>query len=83
MRTVNRATHSILRRALSLDAPEPGRSPTLKAALNSTKDYHTAGLMGVPITVADNSIPVGRVYRYDAKNKTMVAASDWINVGAK
>ncbi|MGB7481581.1 MAG: ABC transporter substrate-binding protein [Burkholderiaceae bacterium] len=66
-----------------LDAGKELTGPNLKAALNSIKDYDTGGLIGVPITVAGNSIPVGRVYRYDAKNKTMVAASDWINVGAK
>jgi hypothetical protein len=30
--------------------------------------------------VQGNSIPIGRVNRYDAKQKTMVAASDWIDV---
>jgi branched-chain amino acid transport system substrate-binding protein len=52
----------------------------LKAALNSIKNFDTGGIMGVPVSVQGNSIPVGRVYRYDAKNKTMVSASDWIDV---
>jgi len=66
-----------------LDAGKEMTGPNLKAALNSIKDYDTGGLIGVPISVVGNSIPVGRVYRYDAKNKTMAPASDWINVGAK
>jgi len=66
-----------------LDAGKEMTGPNLKAALNSIKDFDTGGLIGVPISVVGNSIPVGRVYRYDAKNKTMAPASDWINVGAK
>ena len=50
----------------------------LKAALNSIKDFDTGGLIGVPITIKGNSIPVGRVYRADMKTQKMVAASDWI-----
>jgi branched-chain amino acid transport system substrate-binding protein len=52
----------------------------MKAALNSLKDYDTGGLIGTPITVKGNSIPVGRVYRYDGQKKAMVAASGWIDV---
>ena len=52
----------------------------LKAALNSIKDFDTGGLIGVPITISGNSIPVGRVYRADMKAQKMVAASDWIKL---
>ena len=51
---------------------------TLKAALDSIKDFDTGGLIGVPITIKGNSIPVGRIYRADVKRKQMVPASDWI-----
>lgn len=53
----------------------------LKAALNSLKDFDTGGIIGVPISIPGNSIPVGRVYRFDAAKKLMVADSDWIKVG--
>lgn len=53
----------------------------LKAALNTIKDFDTGGLIGTPITITGNSIPVGRVYRYDAAKKSMVADSDWIQLG--
>jgi len=65
----------------TLDAGKPLNGPNMKAALNSIKDFDTGGIIGRPITVQGNSIPVGRVYRYDAKQKTMVAASDWIDLG--
>ncbi len=53
----------------------------LKASLNTIADFDTGGIIGTPITISGNSIPVGRVYRYDAAKKTMVAASDWIQLG--
>ena len=62
---------------------ETGKEMTganLKSALNSIKDFDTGGLIGVPVTVKGNSIPVGRVYRYDAKQNTMVGVSDWIDL---
>ena len=55
--------------------------PNLKAALNTIKDFDTGGIIGTPITITGNSIPVGRVYRYDAAKKSMVADSDWIRLG--
>ena len=62
----------------TLDAGKPLDGKNLKAALNSIKDFDTGGLIGVPITIKGNSIPVGRVYRADMKTQKMVAASDWI-----
>ncbi|HYP71690.1 MAG TPA: amino acid ABC transporter substrate-binding protein, partial [Variovorax sp.] len=44
------------------------------------KDFDTGGLIGVPITIGGNSIPVGRVYRADMKAQKMVSASDWIKL---
>ena len=64
----------------TLDAGKPLTGPNLKAALNSIKDFDTGGLIGVPITISGNSIPVGRVYRADMKAQKMVAASDWIKL---
>ena len=61
-----------------LDAGKPLNGPNLKAALNSLKDFDTGGLIGVPITIRGNSIPVGRVYRADMAAQKMVPASDWI-----
>ena len=63
-----------------LKAGKPLTGPNLKAALNSLENFDTGGLIGVPISIKGNSIPVGRVYRADYKSKKMVAASDWISL---
>ncbi len=63
-----------------LKAGKPLTGPNLKAALNSLENFDTGGLIGVPISIKGNSIPVGRVYRADYKAKKMVAASDWISL---
>jgi branched-chain amino acid transport system substrate-binding protein len=64
----------------TLDAGKPLDGKNLKAALNSIKNFDTGGLIGVPITIKGNSVPVGRIYRADMKTQKMVPASDWISV---
>ena len=62
----------------TLNANKELNGKNLKSALDSIKDFDTGGLIGVPITIKGNSIPVGRVYKADMKTQKMVAASDWI-----
>ncbi len=64
----------------TLEAGKPLNGDNLKAALNSIKDFDTGGIIGTPISIPGNSIPVGRVYRADMKAQRMVPASDWISV---
>ncbi|MDO8790145.1 MAG: ABC transporter substrate-binding protein [Sulfuritalea sp.] len=64
----------------TLEAGKPLDAKNLKAALNSIKNFDTGGLIGVPITIKGNSVPVGRIYRADMKTQKMVPASDWIVV---
>lgn len=64
----------------TLDAKKELTGPNMKAALNTIKDFDTGGIIGVPITISGNTIPVGRVYRFDAAKKTMVPDSDWISL---
>jgi branched-chain amino acid transport system substrate-binding protein len=64
----------------TIEAGKPLDAKNLKAALNSIKNFDTGGLIGVPITIRGNSIPVGRIYKADMKAKTMVPASDWIHL---
>ncbi|MFP5407006.1 MAG: amino acid ABC transporter substrate-binding protein, partial [Gammaproteobacteria bacterium] len=52
----------------------------LKAALNSIRDFDTGGIIGVPISITGNSIPVGRIYRADLKQQKMLPASEWITL---
>src|SRR3989337_2621516 len=58
----------------TLDAGKPLDGANLKAALNTIKDFDTGGLIGVPITISGNSIPVGRIYQADIKAQKMVPA---------
>ena len=53
-------------------------SENMKAQLQSIQDFDTGGIIGVPISIKGNSVPVGRIYRADYANKKMVPASDWI-----
>ena len=64
----------------TLEAGKPLNGDNLKAALNSIKNFDTGGIIGTPISIPGNSIPVGRVYRADMKAQRMVPASDWISV---
>lgn len=65
----------------ALAAGEELNGTTLKAALNSIEDFDTGGIIGVPISVPGNSVPVGRVYQFDAAAGEMKPVSDWIDVG--
>ena len=49
----------------------------LVKALQSIKDVNVGGLMA-PITVINNKIPMGRVYKADVAKKEFVPISDWI-----
>ena len=54
--------------------------PVTQMLLAYMTNKDTGGLIGVPITISGNSIPVGRVYQADIKAQKMVAASDWIKL---
>lgn len=64
----------------AVEAGEELTAPNLKAALNSIEDFDTGGIIGVPISIPGNSIPVGRIYQYNAADKQMEPVSDWINL---
>jgi len=64
----------------TIEAKADMTATNLKAALNTIKDFDTGGLIGVPITITGNTIPIGRVYKFDASKKLMLPDSDWIRV---
>lgn len=64
----------------TLDDGKELTSTNMKAAMNSIKDFDTGGIIGVPISVPGNTVPVGRIYQYDAGAKKMQPVSDWISV---
>ena len=68
----------IARRAIEGRMPMTGTG--LKAALNTIRDFDTGGIIGQPISIPGNTIPVGRVYRYDAARGRMVGEGGWIRV---
>ena len=62
----------------TLAAGQELNADNLKAAFSSIKHFDTGGIIGVPISVQGNSIPVGRIYRADIKNEKMLPVSDWL-----
>ena len=48
-------------------------------AFQSIKNYDVGGLMP-PVTIKNNSIPVGRVYRGNASTMQFDPISDWIHM---
>jgi branched-chain amino acid transport system substrate-binding protein len=50
----------------------------LTKALASIKDFDVGGLMA-PVTVVNNKVPMGRVYRANAAKKVFEPISDWIS----
>ncbi len=63
-----------------IEAGDELNGATLKTALNTIKDFDTGGVIGVPISIPGNSIPVGRVYQYDSSAQKMLPVSNWISL---
>lgn len=53
---------------------------SIKAGMQAIKDFDTGGIIGIPVSVKGNSVPIGRVYSFDAAKKQMLPASDWIRL---
>ena len=64
----------------TLDAGKPLTGQNLKAAFNSLQNWDTGGLIGIPVNVRNNSIPIGRIYNGDAASGALLPASDWIEL---
>ncbi|GAP38714.1 ABC transporter substrate-binding protein [Piscinibacter sakaiensis] len=64
----------------TLDAGNELTGRNMKIALSSIRNFDTGGIIGVPLSIKGNSIPIGRVYRADVKQQKMVPASDWIDL---
>jgi branched-chain amino acid transport system substrate-binding protein len=67
----------------TLDAGNELNGKNMKIALSSIRNFDTGGIIGVPLSIRGNSIPIGRIYRADFKAQKMVPASDWINLQAR
>jgi branched-chain amino acid transport system substrate-binding protein len=64
----------------TIDAGKPLTGANMKASLNTISNFDTGGIIGTPITIKGNSIPVGRVYKADMKQKKMMPVSEWITL---
>lgn len=64
---------------LVLEQNKPLNGDNLRAALTGLKDWDTGGVIGLPASFKNNSIPIGRIVRFDAK-ATPVPISDWLRL---
>lgn len=67
-----------LKRALG--ASQELNAVNLMKAARSIQNLDTGGIVGVPVSVVRNSLPVGRIYEFKASEKRLVAASDWMTI---
>jgi len=63
-----------------IKANKPLTLPNMKAALESMKEWDSGGIFGTLVDLSKHQAPVGRIYRYDPKTKSMEPASSWIKV---
>ena len=64
----------------TLDAGKLLTGQNLKAAFNSLQNWDTGGLIGIPVNVRNNSIPIGRIYKGDSATGALLPVSDWIEL---
>lgn len=64
----------------TLEAGNELNGRNMKIALSSIRNFDTGGIIGVPLSIKGNSIPIGRIYKADVKAQKMVAVSDWIDL---
>lgn len=64
-----------------IDAGQEVNGDNLANAMRSVKDWDTAGLIGVPVSIIDQQIGLGRIIRYSAENDwEMQELTDWARV---
>ena len=64
----------------TLDAGNELNGKNMKLALSSIRNFDTGGIIGVPLSIKGNSIPIGRIYKADFKAQKMLPVSDWISL---
>jgi branched-chain amino acid transport system substrate-binding protein len=63
---------------------KPVTGEGLRDALRALRNWDTGGVVGAPVTFANNSIPMAQVVRFEAaKDFVPTAVSAWINVDRK
>lgn len=64
----------------TIDAGKPLTDENLRATLNSIKDWDTGGIASVPVTVRNNSIPFGRIFKINAAEGKYEPVSEVIEI---
>ncbi|HSH70386.1 MAG TPA: ABC transporter substrate-binding protein [Deferrisomatales bacterium] len=64
----------------TLDAGKELTPDNLRAALNGIENWDTGGIASVPVTVRNNSIPVAKIFRLNAKAAAYEAVSKSIEM---
>ena len=64
----------------TLDAGKELTGENLKATIDGIEDWDTGGLIGVPVSFRNNSLPVGRIYKGNSATGRMDPVSDWIRL---
>jgi branched-chain amino acid transport system substrate-binding protein len=64
----------------TLDAGKPLTHENMRATLNSIENWDTGGIAAVPVTVRNNSIPFGRIFRINAAENKYEPVSDIIEI---
>jgi branched-chain amino acid transport system substrate-binding protein len=64
----------------TIAANQEFNAANLMKAARSIQSYDTGGIVGVPVSLTRNSLPVGRIYEFKAAEKRLVAASDWMTI---
>lgn len=69
-----------LKRAVAAGG-EMNAANVMKAA-RSIQNFDMGGVMGGPVSIVKNAIPVGRIWEFKAADKRLVPASDWMTITA-
>ena len=64
----------------TLDAGKPLTAENLRTTLNSIENWDTGGIASVPVTIRNNSIPFGRIFRANIAEGRYEAVSDMIEM---
>lgn len=65
----------------TMEAGEPLDADHMKAAVDALDDWDSGGLIGLPVRVVDNRIPIGRIYRGNPTTLRFEPVSDWRRLG--
>src|SRR5262249_10345776 len=65
-----------------IDSGKPLNGDNLIAAANGRKNWDSGGMIGTPVSLSNQRVPVGRIYRFSVKGDqfSFKPETDWIKV---